>query len=1011
MNDKLNAQMSDAALRKMADEILRKNPNSKPVLKTEDVQKLVHELQVHQTELEIQNDELRAAHMELALSRDQYAELYDFAPVGYITLNTETCIVEANGGAVIMLGLNRASITTGRLKFSRHVARKSQDDWFRFSRTMFASEEKQRCELTLRGTSDTPIDVLLEAIAIRNASGNLDRCMIALIDITERNTMEAELETYRRTLEELVENRTGELSVANEQLTVEITERKRMEEEIRTLARLPGENPNPVMRISRQGIVLYANEACWQILQMWGCETNGVIPDPWQRSVDEIFSDQAQRIQDMECGERIFNFSMVPVIDEGYVNFFGRDVTMQKRAEERLVFQANVLSNISDIVYATDLQMRITSWNRAAEKTYGWKEKDVLGKSIFEVVGSRVEPEMRTMLNRDLMEKGPVKARIEHTTRSGELVIFDSITLLLRDGTGAVIGFVGVNRDVTERKKAEEKIASQAYLQQLLLDNFPGVVVLLHTKTREVVATNKAGKDVGAVCGTLCYKTWGQSKVPCPWCLAPELWKTGKKQQTIIDAGDKVFEAHWVAVTDDLYMHYSFDITERYRFEAKLKEKEHLVQQALAINNSFTFDWDLTTDCVLRSESCKTILGIDTDELCNATAARFSQSIHHDDRKRFETLISGLTPASNSYTTDFRFVLSDGTMLTLEETAEASFNDDGKMNRVIGVNTDITERKRAEESLRLSEDRYRNLFNSLIEGYSIIEMVFDEAGKPVDYRFLEINETFEEQTGLHGAQGKLMREMEPGHEQHWFDIYGKIATTGEPAQFVNEAKALNRWFEVNAFRVGGDESRKVAICFNDITGRKKAEIALQESEQRLKFHFENSPLAVVEWDANFIVTQWSIEAERIFGWKREDTIGKRIDTLNMIYKDDIPIVDRTMERLTSGKETMVVSSNRNYTKSGGVIECTWYNSVLLDQNGKMSSVMSLVEDITDRKKAEEQVLRDAEELRQTNEDLARFNRAMVGRELRMIEMKKEINELCRRLGEPPRYMIPSYEQH
>ncbi|HEY4787850.1 MAG TPA: PAS domain S-box protein, partial [Bacteroidales bacterium] len=135
--------------------------------------------------------------------------------------------------------------------------------------------------------------------------------------------------------------------------------------------------------------------------------------------------------------------------------------------------------------------------------------------------------------------------------------------------------------------------------------------------------------------------------------------------------------------------------------------------------------------------------------------------------------------------------------------------------------------------------------------------------------------------------------------------------------------------------------------------RAKAEEELRQSEQRLKHHFENSPLAVVEWDAEFIVTKWSAEAEHIFGWKAEETIGKPIGTLNIIYEEDIPIVNRTMERLTSGKENTVISANRNYTKSGKIIHCTWYNSILFDGEGKMESVMSLVDDITERKAMEE----------------------------------------------------------
>ena len=142
---------------------------------------------------------------------------------------------------------------------------------------------------------------------------------------------------------------------------------------------------------------------------------------------------------------------------------------------------------------------------------------------------------------------------------------------------------------------------------------------------------------------------------------------------------------------------------------------------------------------------------------------------------------------------------------------------------------------------------------------------------------------------------------------------------------------------------------------NDIVIRKRIEEQLRESEQRLSFHFENSPLAVVEWNALFNVTQWSKEAEHIFGWKAIETMGKPIGDLNMIYVEDIPIVNRTIERLSSGKEDVVVSSNRNYTKSGQVIETIWYNTILNDETGKMTSVMSLVEDITERKKTENEL--------------------------------------------------------
>src|SRR5262245_17077763 len=144
------------------------------------------------------------------------------------------------------------------------------------------------------------------------------------------------------------------------------------------------------------------------------------------------------------------------------------------------------------------------------------------------------------------------------------------------------------------------------------------------------------------------------------------------------------------------------------------------------------------------------------------------------------------------------------------------------------------ERKRAEAQLRESEQNYRTLFESIDEGFCTIEVLFDQNEKPIDYRFLQISPSFERQTGIENAVGRRMREIAPQHEEHWFEIYGRIALTGESMRFENEAKQLGRWYDVYAFRVDDPRRRRVGILFNDITERKRAEAEARDSERRYR---------------------------------------------------------------------------------------------------------------------------------------------------------------------------------
>ncbi|MEG4842194.1 PAS domain S-box protein [Microcoleus sp. B9-D4] len=151
----------------------------------------------------------------------------------------------------------------------------------------------------------------------------------------------------------------------------------------------------------------------------------------------------------------------------------------------------------------------------------------------------------------------------------------------------------------------------------------------------------------------------------------------------------------------------------------------------------------------------------------------------------------------------------------------------------------------------------------------------------------------------------------------------------------------------------GNPKHSIGVVI-DITERKQAEEALRQALQKLNFHVENSPMAVVEWNRDFQIIRWSAGAERILGWKAEEILGKSLTEIPFVFEEDLESVTEVCQRLVYGEEPHIFSYNRNYTKDRNIVHCDWYNSSLRDESGRMISVLSLVLDVTQRKYAEQE---------------------------------------------------------
>ncbi|MEG4802856.1 PAS domain S-box protein [Microcoleus sp. ARI1-B5] len=262
--------------------------------------------------------------------------------------------------------------------------------------------------------------------------------------------------------------------------------------------------------------------------------------------------------------------------------------------------------------------------------------------------------------------------------------------------------------------------------------------------------------------------------------------------------------------------------------------------------------------------------------------------------------------------------------------------------------------------LQASEERFRAFQELSIDGFNVFRSIRDES-QIVDFEWEYVNpaaakiqrRTPEELTG------KRLLQVLPGHKDSGlFDRYAQVVETGTPldTEISYNSEGIVGWFRIVTVKLGDG----IAISFSDITARKQVEASLRDALQKLTSHFENTPLAVIEWDENFRLSGWSPAAEKIFGWKATEVLGKHFSEWNFIFDGDVKDVQAAIDSLKNKHERCNVVRNSNYDKSGSLVHCEWYNSAFYSDSGQLISMLCLVLDVTERFKFME-VLRQSEE--------------------------------------------------
>ncbi len=311
---------------------------------------------------------------------------------------------------------------------------------------------------------------------------------------------------------------------------------------------------------------------------------------------------------------------------------------------------------------------------------------------------------------------------------------------------------------------------------------------------------------------------------------------------------------------------------EKLRNDATLRESEERFSKAFNSSPMAITITSLVTGKLLEvNDTFIAITGYSRSEAVGHSTAELGLWAVDGDR---ETELAEVVRAEAIRDHEYRFRMRDGSEVIGLLSAELI--EIGGEPCALTVIQDITARVRAEEEVRKIAVRYRDLFESIEEGFCIIQIIYDTKNRPHDYRFLEISPSFEKQSGMVDAVGRTIREMFPDAAEYYVNIFAAVAENGEPVRIENQVEATGKWFDIYAFRVGNDGDSQVAMLFSDITLRKRTESALKESEARFRLVANAAPVLIwsagVSKEYNWFNKSWldftgnPIEKELGSGW-------------------------------------------------------------------------------------------------------------------------------------------------
>jgi PAS domain S-box-containing protein len=619
-----------------------------------------------------------------------------------------------------------------------------------------------------------------------------------------------------------------------------------------------------------------------------------------------------------------------------------------------------------------------------AAAVYGYSPKELIGKKHYydlHPAAGRLEFKASTLAA--IRSEEPIRDLLNPiATKSGKTLWVSTSGIPSRDEEGKLVSYWGTDTDVTDRKHAEESLAQLAQANQEAADRFATLIRASNTGAWEY---NDSTGDLW--CGPEYFSMLGYTQadlapaqekgsIEAYWLdlMHPDDRPRAMSKQTVyLKKPEGMYEqtfrmkhrdGHWVWIWSrgqvlrdtngnptHMMVGTHIDISATKQAEEALRSSEK--QYRMLTESMKDVVWTLDVESrrfLYLSPSAEKLTGYTADELmAHPLDAALPPEVRDELIDRLNTraakLRTGEITSDTFFTSEVPLTHKSGAPIVAELITRYWMNTQTGKVELQAVARDITERKRVERN-------YQTLFQEMLEGFALHEIICDDSGTPVDYRFLAVNPSFERMTGLQAGTlvGKTILEALPETNPSWIKRYSQVALSGEPVFFDDYSEALHKHFEITAFRPAPNQ---FACIFSDITDRKQAEHELKESRRRYAALLANLPGMAYRcsndraWTMEF-VSQGCME---LTGYQPDDLVNSKTIPFNDIicptYRDHI--WEKWQQSLQARR---TFEAEYEITTRSGATKWVWEQGEgVYDDADQLIALEGFIADITERKHA------------------------------------------------------------